>query len=199
MRGLRKILQRFSPEAHFDTRNRAERVNADTNDTRAPVCECHFRWTGSHARTHARGKQEGVDSFTAAVNSIDGFSSCQSAFLLPRERVDRPLFRARVSRADLPVYERAVTTHARTMKYRVMSRLPTTMMCVVVLAMTEATASPTEPLPSVLLGGIGNVANTATNFRESIQMTISMYRLGEFTECSTNICRDINKLFRNEK
>lgn len=76
-------------------------------------------------------------------------------------------FPRRVSRADL-VYDRAVTTHARTMKYRVTSQLPTRMMCVVVLTMTGASASPTEPLPSALLGGIGNVANTATNFRESI-------------------------------
>ncbi|XP_029663650.1 uncharacterized protein LOC115235796 isoform X1 [Formica exsecta] len=50
------------------------------------------------------------------------------------------------------------------MKYRVTSQLPTRMMCVVVLTMTGASALPTEPLPSALLDGIGNVANTATNF-----------------------------------
>ncbi|XP_011268480.1 uncharacterized protein LOC105258719 isoform X2 [Camponotus floridanus] len=49
------------------------------------------------------------------------------------------------------------------MRYRV-SRLPTTMMCVVGVVLRMASTSPAEPLPSVLLDGIGNVANSATNF-----------------------------------
>ncbi|KYM81367.1 hypothetical protein ALC53_08135 [Atta colombica] len=48
------------------------------------------------------------------------------------------------------------------MKCRVTRQVPTMMRIALVMAMVHA--SPAEPLPSSLLGGIGNVANTATNF-----------------------------------
>lgn len=133
--------------------------------TRARVYERHFRWTRSHAHTRTwQGRSWLVHSSSKFYRRFFILSVSLPASTGAGRSVSFP---RRVSRTDL-VYERAVTIHATTMKYRVMSRLPRTMMCVVVLAMTGATASPTEPLPSALLGGIGNVANTATNFRESI-------------------------------
>lgn len=135
---------------------------------RARVYDVHFRSGHARTSTHACDKQKESDC-TAAVNSTNGFSSCQSAFLLPRERVERSLFRAFFRTSDL-VYVSVRDTYlsrARTMKYRV-TRLPTTMMCVVGVVLRMASTSPAEPLPSVLLDGIGNVANSATNFRELI-------------------------------
>ncbi|XP_024870264.1 uncharacterized protein LOC112453640 isoform X1 [Temnothorax curvispinosus] len=50
------------------------------------------------------------------------------------------------------------------MKCRVTSRVPTMIRIALVVGVAVVHASPAEPLPSSLLGGIGNVANTATNF-----------------------------------
>lgn len=53
------------------------------------------------------------------------------------------------------------------MKCRLTSRVPRMMRIALVLGVAVVHASPAEPLPSSLLGGIGNVANTATNFLTS--------------------------------
>lgn len=49
-----------------------------------------------------------------------------------------------------------------------------TMCIVLAVEVVVERALATEPLPSVLLGGIGNVANTATNFRKSISISVSI-------------------------
>ncbi|XP_011171964.2 uncharacterized protein LOC105204553 isoform X2 [Solenopsis invicta] len=53
------------------------------------------------------------------------------------------------------------------MKCRLTSRVPRMMRIALVLGVAVVHASPAEPLPSSLLSGIGNVANTATNFLTS--------------------------------
>lgn len=55
--------------------------------------------------------------------------------------------------------------HTWTMKCRVMNRVSTMMHIALVVGVAVVHTSPAEPLPSSLLG---NVANTATNFRKSI-------------------------------
>ncbi|XP_011881217.1 PREDICTED: uncharacterized protein LOC105569392 isoform X1 [Vollenhovia emeryi] len=53
------------------------------------------------------------------------------------------------------------------MRCRVTSQVPTMMRIALVVGVAMVHASPVEPLPSILLDGIGTVANTATNFLTS--------------------------------
>lgn len=126
-----------------------------------------------HARTStdARARVYRSDSDSCSSNSYrrnDGFSFCQSAFLLPREQVDRPLFPRFSQRSYLR------SCHTRAMKCRVTSRVQMMMRITLIVGVAVVHASPIEPLPSSLLGGIGNVANTATNFRKSISRCQSL-------------------------
>lgn len=137
---------------------------------------------GNRARARARVYERSLSLTTRSVCTRVhqrlvhySFSSCQSVFLLPRELVDRPIFRAfRIFRDDREsMASRTMSLVSRTMKCRATRRALTITICIALQVVVHA--SPAEPLPSTLLDGIGNVANTATNFRESIS-DITRYR-----------------------
>lgn len=155
---------------------------------RARVCDVHFRSGHARTSTHARDKAEGVGLVYGSSKLYRRFFIL-SVSLPASTGAGRTVSFPRVFRTSDLVYVSVWDTYlsrARTMKYRV-SRFPTTVMCVVGVVLRMASTSPAEPLPSILLDGIGNVANSATNFRELIQMSISIYRKSESIECSTEL------------
>lgn len=152
---------------HFGARSWTESINRDANGVPACVHELLTFAELVLLQTHVHACTAGATVTRAAANSYRrnyGFSFCQSAFLLPRERVDRPLF-LRFPR--FPRWSYLRSCHTRAMKYHVTSRAPMMMRIALIVGMAVVHASPVEPLPSIILGGIGNVANTATNFRKS--------------------------------
>lgn len=56
-----------------------------------------------------------------------------------------------------------------------------TMIRIALVGIAVVHASPTEPLPSTLLNGIGNVANSATNFRKSDRLNYVDFCYREIT------------------
>lgn len=126
-----------------------------------------------HARicTHARASRSGGDSNRAAANATGATtvfhlvsqSSCS------HESGSIGTFSA-FFRGEL-VYR---SCNTRSMKCRITSRVPTMMRIALVVGVAVMNASLAEPLPSSLLDGIGNVANTATNFRKSISQCQSL-------------------------
>lgn len=156
------------PARHAEP-SRAERVNA--------TCESRER---VRALTFADDAL-GVHACAPAARALRFFillvsrSVSQSVFLLPRERVDRPVCSAfsvtiygDVFR-DAPTAGGTMSLGPGAIKHRATRRALTLAICIILEVVVHA--SPAEPLPSTLLDGIGNVANSATNFRESIPIS----------------------------
>jgi len=155
------VLLRAIIEAHFDARSWTERVNCDANST--SIRCAHFRWTCSHfyIRTCTR-VQAGTTVTRAAANATGATTVFHLVSQLSCSHESGSIglfFRVFRGRSYLR------SCHTRTMKCRVTSRVPTMMRIALVVGVTVVHASPAEPLPSSLLG---NVANTATNFRKLI-------------------------------
>lgn len=158
--------------------SQAESETCKTHDVTRVRVNAHFRWTRS-APIHSHTRTETVYTPTTtppAVFHLVSQSSCSY-----ESRSIRRVFPIVFPHFSATCLVRIVKCHCGknselSMKYHTKMIRRVILMTFITFGVVHH-ASPTESLPSTLLGGIGNVANSATNFRK-----LRVFSLGELID-----------------